>query len=305
MIDVSIVIVSLNIKELLEKCLDSVFKNKESIKFEVFVSDNGSSDGTAEMVEKKFPQVKLLRNNANIGFGPGNNVAMKKAKGRYVLLLNPDTEIIQQNIFTEMVKWMDEHKDVGISSCALLNSDRTFQGSGGYFPTLIRVFLWMSFIDDLPFVDKLIKPYHPMHPWSFLHKNEGYFTKAHEQDWVTGAYYLIRDKAMKQVGYFDEDYFAYVEEVDYCYRTKEKGWKVWYLPKWKTIHYGQVTTGSEFAMTSEFKGLKLYYKKHMASWKMPVLRFLLKFGALLRIIIFGLIKGSNTAKIYAKAFKQA
>jgi GT2 family glycosyltransferase len=200
---------------------------------------------------------------------------------------------------------MDEHKDVGISSCALLNPDRTFQGSGGYFPTLTRVLFWMSFLDDLPFIDKLIKPYHPMHPWSFLYKNEDYFKKPHEQDWVTGAYYLIRGEAMKQVGYFDEDYFAYVEEVDYCYRTKQKGWKVWYLPQWKTIHYGQVTTGSEFAMTSEFKGLKLFYKKHMAPWKMPVLRFYLKFGALTRIIIFGLLKGPKTAKIYAKAFKQA
>lgn len=305
MLDLSIVIVSLNIKKLLEKCLESVYRMEKKANFEIFVVDNASEDGTPEMVEKKFPEVKIIRNKKNIGFGPANNIGMKKAKGRYVLLLNPDTETITKNIFSEMVSWMDNNPTVGISSCALLNPDKTYQGSGGFFPTLLRVFFWMSFIDDMPGIDKLVKPYHPLHVWSPVYKGEEYFAKSHEQDWVTGAFFLIRMEAMKKVGFFDEDYFTYVEEVDYCFRTKQEGWQISYLPKWKIIHYGQVTTGSERATVNEFEGLKIFYKKHYPGWQLPILRVFLKLGAILRIVVFGLMKGPGVAKTYAKAFKVA
>jgi hypothetical protein len=301
--DLSIVIVSLNIKDLLEKCLESVFKNKEDIDFEVFVVDNASKDGTDKMVEKKFPKVKLIKNNKNIGFGPANNIAMKKGRGRYVLLLNPDTEMIQEKILSKMISWMDKHPKVGISSCALLNPDRTYQGSGGYFPNLFRVFAWMFFLDDIPFVDRLIKPYHPLHPWSPFYKGENYFSKPHKQDWVTGAFFLIRREVLDEIGYFDEDFFAYVEEVEFCFRAKKAGWDIYYLPQWRILHYGQVTTGSEFAMINEFKGLKIFYAKHHPNWQMPILRGLLKAGSLLRIMLFGIIRGRSPIKIYAKAFK--
>jgi len=303
MIDLSIVIVSLNIKELLKKCLSSVFANEGGIDYEVFVVDNASSDGTPEMVSKEFPQVKVIRNKKNIGFGPANNVAIKKAKGRYVLLLNPDTEIINKNTLSQMVSWMDKNPKTGISSCALLNPDRTYQGSGGYFPSLFRVFSWMFFLDDLPFFDRLIKPYHPMHAWSPLYKGEAYFKKLHKQDWVTGAFFLIRKEVIDKIGYFDEDYFAYVEEVDYCFRAKKEGWEVVYLPKWEIIHYGQATTGSEFATIKELEGVKIFYKKHQPAWKMIPLRLFLKSGVILRFFLFGLLKGKESARVYAKAFK--
>ncbi len=303
-VDLSIVTVSENIKKLLRECLDSVYKKGGEVAFEVLIYDQSSTDGTPEMIEKEFPQVKLLKNRKNIGFGPSNNVAMKKALGRYILLLNPDTKIIQKDIFKQMIDWMDGHPEVGISSCALLNPDRTYQGSGGYFPTLFRVFAWMSFIDDLPIIDRLIKPYHPMHPWSPFYKGEDYFDQAHKQDWVTGAYFLIRREVIEEIGYFDEDYFAYVEEVDYCFRAAKKGWEIWYLPKWKTIHYGQATTGSEFATINELKNLKLFYKKHKPPWQYPILRILLKWGALLRIVVFGLLKGAKVARVYAKAYRE-
>lgn len=303
MTDLSIVIVSLNIKDLLRKCLSSVFASEDKFVYEVFVVDNVSSDGTPEMVSKEFPQVKVIKNKKNIGFGPANNIAMKKAKGKYTLLLNPDTEIINKNTLSQMVSWMDKNPKTGISSCALLNPDKTYQGSGGYFPTLFRVFSWMFFLDDIPIIDKLIKPYHPMHAGSPFYKGEKYFEKIHEQDWVTGAFFLIRKEVMDKAGYFDEDFFAYVEEVEYCFRAKKLGWEIHYLPKWKIIHYGQVTTGSEFATIAEFKGVKIFYKKHHPAWKMIPLRLFLKSGAGLRYFLFGLLKGKESAKVYAKAFK--
>ncbi len=303
-VDLSIVIVNYKAKDYLEKCLRSVFNSLGRIKYEIFVVENDSGDGSYEMVKEEFPEVKLIAS-PNIGFGPGNNLAMRKAKGRYVLLLNPDTEVIQKDIFCEMVGWMDKHPKVGVSSCALLNTDRSIQGTGGYFPTLLRVIAWMLFLDDIPLLDRLIKPYHPMHPWSFLYSGEVLFRKPHQQDWLTGAFYLIRDNVLKEVGYFDEDYFAYVEEVEYSKRIKDAGWEIWYLPEWRILHHGQASSSSEYAMTSEYKGLKIYFEKHEPAWKMPVLRLMLKIGAFLRIVIFGIMRGSKTAKTYAKAFQIA
>jgi len=303
-IDLSIVIVNYKAKDYLEKCLRSVLNSSKGIKYEVFVVENDSRDGSYEMVKEKFPEVKLIAG-PNIGFGLGNNLAMRKAGGRYVLLLNPDTEVIEKDLFCGMTDWMDKHPKVGVSSCALLNTDRSIQGTGGYFPTLLRVTAWMLFLDDIPFLDRLIKPYHPMHPWSFLYSGEALFLKSHQQDWLTGAFYLIRGRVLKEVGYFDEDYFAYVEEVEYSKRIKDAGWEIWYLPKWKILHHGQASSSSEYAMTSEYKGLKIYFQKHEPAWKMPVLRLMLKTGAFLRIILFGIIKGSKTAKTYAKAFQIA
>jgi len=114
----------------------------------------------------------------------------------------------------------------------------------------------------------------------------------------------MRKSAMDEAGLFDEDFFLYVEEVELSYRFLKAGWDIWYLPKWRIIHYGQVTTGSERAMVMELKNLVLFYRKHFASWKIPILRTLLKSGALIRMFLFGLLKGKETAKIYAKAFKE-
>lgn len=304
MVDISIVIVSTNIKDLLRKCLKSVSAALDGVAGEVIVVDNASVDGTPEMVAKEFAWVRLIRKKKNRGFGENNNFGMRVAKGRYVLLLNSDTEIIDNKTLKQMIAWLDAHPKVGVASCALLNPDRkTYQGSGGYFPTLPRVFAWMTFLDDLPGIDVLIKPYHPLHGRSPFYRGEGYFKKPHQQDWVTGAYYLMRKKAMDEVGLFDEDFFLYVEEVDLSYRFKQAGWEIWYLPKWKIVHYGQATIGNERAIVYEFGNLKLFYEKHYPAWQRPILTLILKFGALLRVILYALVGEFSVSKIYVKAFK--
>lgn len=302
-IDLSIIIVSTNIEDLLRKCLKSLSPALKGIESEVIVVDNASSDKTPDMVAKEFPWVKLIRKHENRGFGANNNIGMRVAKGRYILLLNSDTEIIDDKIFKGMVDWMDEHSEVGLTSCALVNPDRkTYQGSGGAFPTLLKVFAWMFFIDDIPGLDKLIKPYHPMHGYSPVGTNENYFKREHEQDWLTGAFYMMRKEAMDAAGIFDEDFFLYVEEVELSYRFKKAGWGVWYLPKWKIVHYGMMTNGSEKATIFEMQNIKLFYKKHYPKWQLPFLTLFLKLGALIRIAIFGILSGPKVAKIYAKAF---
>jgi len=301
-VDLSIIFVGFNTAKYVKNCISTVLEFTKDISREIFFVDNNSPTEDWKIVEKNFSEVKLIKSEENTGFTGGNNIAMRKAKGRYVLLLNLDIEIKDNNIFKEMTSWMDKNSKVGISSCALLNPDGSFQGNGGYFPNLFRVFSWMTFLDDIPFIDRLIKPYHPMHSWSF-YKGSNYFSKERKQDWVTGAFFLIRREVMDKIGFLDEEYFAYVEETDYCYRAKKVGWENVYLPKWKITHFGQVSAGSEYALVSEYKNLCLFYKKHMPKWELPILKFLLKFGAFLRILIFGVIKGPKVAKTYAKAYK--
>jgi GT2 family glycosyltransferase len=305
-IDVSIIIVSFNTKKLTRETIESVVRNTKGINYEFLVIDNDSKDGSVEILRELTQKLSmtLIENHDNVGFGYANNQGMKKAKGRYLLLLNSDTKV-ESNVLGEMVGWMDKNPKVGISSCALRNADRTLQGTGGYFPSLFKVFAWMFFLEDIPFLSKIIKPYHPMHPNSPFYKGEELFKKEDERDWLTGAYFLIRREAFKEVGFFDKDYFMYVEEVDYCFRAKEKGWQIRYLPQWDIIHYGGASGTGEFATLSEYKGIKIFYSKHYPSWQKPILILMLKLGALLRMILFGLTKGPGVAKIYAKAFATA
>lgn len=303
--DLSIIIVSFNTKDITKDCIESVVAKTKSIKYEIIVIDNDSKDGSVELLKKlsrKYP-IKLVAKRKNLGFGKANNVGMKMAKGKYVLLLNSDT-ILKNNVLKEMVDWMDENKKVGVSTCALKNKDGSLQGTGGYFPNLLQVFSWMFFIEDIPIIDKIIKPFHPMHPHSPFYKGEGFFKKPHKQDWVTGAYMLFRKDIIDQVGYFDDDYFMYVEEVDYCWRIKSKGWEVWYLPQWSIIHLGGASSTKEFPILSEIKGIKIFYSKHKSKLEQKIMRMFLKCGMAFRMIMFGVIKGKEAFEVYAKAFRK-
>ena len=301
--DLSIIIISSK-KDFLFNCLESLVPSLEGVDAEIILIDNASEDAVGSLAKEKYPEIKVIRRESNGGFGENNNLGIKVAKGKYILLLNDDTVIIEKNIFKEMISWMDAHPKAGVAGCALLNSDRrSLQGSGGFYPNLWRVFAWMTFLDDIPLLDKLIKPYHPMHSGSPLYKGETFFEKPHRQDWITGAFYLMRREALEDVGMFDEDFFLYVEEVDLSARFIKKGWEVWYLPKWKIVHLGSATTGSEKSIIYEFQNLLLMYKKHEAGRRLPILRWILKFGAFLRYIIWGAAGKKDVSKIYAKAFK--
>lgn len=303
-IDISVIVINYNTAKLTKKCIESVFIKTKGINVELIVVDNASKDKSVEVLStlsKKF-NIKVIANKENLGFGRGNNQGMRIAKGRYFLLLNTDT-LVKDNVLGEMVRFMDKNKDIGLATCALRNTDGSIQGTGGFFPTLPRVFAWMTFLDDLPLLDRIIKPFHPMHGNS-PYKGESYFAKRHEQDWITGAFFLGRSELIKSVGYFDDDYFMYVEEVDYCYRVRQLGFKIAYLPKWNIIHYGGASSTKEFPIISEFKGLLIFYSKHKNKSQLAKLRLLLKMGIALRIILFGILKGREVAQTYAKAYRE-
>ena len=302
--DLSIIIVSFNTKNLLKSCIESIIENTGKVSYEIIVIDNASKDGSNDLVKdyaKKY-QIKLIENIVNIGFGSANNQGIKESTGKYILFLNSDT-LIKNHTIEKMYSWMEIHPKVGVASCALLNNDGSLQGTGGYFPSLIRVFSWMT-IQDIPFVDSLIKPFHPMKSKSFR-KGDAFYKEEKELDWVTGAFLLTRKKIMDKVGYFDEDYFMYTEEVDYCYRVKKEGWKIFYVPSISVIHLGGASGISGENVINEYRGVKLFYQKHYPSWQYPLLRLFLKIGALWRMFVFGLLEGRGSAKTYAKAFREA
>ena len=316
--DLTVIIVSHNTEKLLIECIRSVVENTRGIKFETIVIDNDSTDGSVTAIKKLkfFPsketrdeesevpsfKIKLIKNDKNVGFGAANNQGIKQAKGSFILFLNSDTKI-EDNVLGEMVNWMEKKVNLGIVTCSLKYPDGRIQATGGYFPTLLRVFSWMI-IQDLPLVDKIIKPFHPLKDKSFS-KNLDFYKEERSVDWITGAFMMIRKEVIDEVGGFDEDYFMYTEETDLCYRAKMKGWEIKYTPKWQIIHYGGASGTKEGSVLGEFKGIKIFYKKHYSKWEYLALRLILKLGALGRIILFGLMEGKESAKIYAKAFKNA
>lgn len=299
-IDLSIVIVSFNTKDIILSCIKSVKKYTSNINYEIIVVDNDSEDGSVEAIKKLG--VKVIKNTENVGFAVANNQGYKVSNGEFVLFLNSDT-LVEDNVLGEMVVWMRKNPEVGVATPALMNEDRSLQATGGYFPTLIRVISWMT-IQDFPLVDKFIKPFHPYHSKSFFSKSGSFYDNKKEIDWVTGAFLMTNKKILEKVRGWDESFFMYVEEVDLCYRIQKLGFEIWYLPEWKIIHLGGASSkASEFSLISEYQGIKKLYKKHFNKWQYELLRIFLIIGALGRIVVFGILDGMKGVKIYAKAIK--
>jgi GT2 family glycosyltransferase len=295
MTKISAIILSYNTVNLLRDCLNSLLAKTKNTEMEIIVIDNNSIDNSAQMVRKEFPQVELIVNPDNYGFSKGNNIGLKKAKGDYVLLINSDVVFVEDSI-SGMVNLMEKSPKIGVSSCKLIGSDNKIQPTGGFFPTILRVFAWMLFIDDVPILNRLFNSYHPPVSW---------YGKEQLQDWVTGAFFMIRKQVIEDVGYLDENIFMYAEEMEYCYRAKKLGWFVKYSPVTKIIHLGGKSGTSKGALLGELKSIKYFYQKHMPNWQGPLLIFLLKLGSLLRVIAFAIIKPKSDLKgIYAEAFRK-
>lgn len=298
---ISVIIVSFNTKRLLLDCLNSVLRKTKGLETEIIVVDNASDDGSIEAIEKI--KIKLIKNKDNLGFARANNQGIKESTGDYILLLNSDTKFLENSLKT-MTDFMEEKRRVGIATCQLVGENGEVQPSGGFSPNLIRVAAWMFFLDDLPDVNKLIKSFHP-HPPSFYTK-DSWYQSFHYQDWVTGAFFLIRKKVIDQIGLLDENFFMYVEELEYCYRAKKAGWQIAYNPATKIIHFGGKSGTSRGAILGEYQGLRYFFAKHRPFWQGLVLRVFLKVGAILRIIVFGIIRNNKEAKdIYAQAYRIA
>jgi GT2 family glycosyltransferase len=294
-LDLSIITISYNTRDILTDCIESVIKYTKGITYEIIVVENDSKDGSLERIkelEKKYSQVKLLDAKANIGFGRANNLGAKKAQGEYLLLLNSDT-LIFDNAIKESLDNLKKIDNCGVYSCKLLNVDKSVQASGGHFPNFGNVFAWQFFIDDLPLIGRTIPSFHPQ---------LGSYDRSRQMDWVTGAFMIIAKKVFDKVNGFDENIFMYTEEMELCFRLRKQGFKTVYQISPAIIHLGGASGGSVFAITSEIKNMIYFWKKHMPSWQLPFIRLFFLFGSLLRLLIFGIIKGDEKAR---RAYTQA
>jgi N-acetylglucosaminyl-diphospho-decaprenol L-rhamnosyltransferase len=267
-LDLSIVIVNWNVRELLRRCLSSVCRTTgASLEVEVIVVDNASSDGSVAMVRESFPQLHLIANEKNLGFTRGNNQAIAQSQGRYVLLLNPDTEVVGEALST-MVRYMDAHAQVGALGPQLLNPDGSVQSSRRRFPTMTTAFLESTVLQQWFPDSRLLRRY-------YIRDRED--DEVQEVDWVVGACLLARRQTIEQVGLLDEDFFMYSEEMDWCRRFKERGWRVVYLPTAQIIHHEAKSSEQVKPLQHiQFQRSKvLYFRKYHGRWQAEVLRLFL------------------------------
>ncbi|OGB87785.1 hypothetical protein A3H38_03150 [candidate division WOR-1 bacterium RIFCSPLOWO2_02_FULL_46_20] len=227
--DLSVVIVNLNNKRLLEECLTSVIKNSQNISFEIIVIDNGSSDGSQEMLKTRFPSIKLIANQENFGFAKANNQGLAVASGRLLLLLNNDT-IVKDKALDKMIEFLDRHPNVGACGPRLLNVDGTIQHQGGLFGKRF----WLS-------------------------------KQPVAVDFVIGAALMVNKQVIDKIGLMDENLFFYNDDLDWCLRIRKAGWKIYFLPEAEITHYRGYSSKGIFnkkIFVEGFKGGLYFCRKH-------------------------------------------
>ena len=266
--DISIVVVSWNVCGLLRRCLQSVELSAAAsgLRHEVVVVDKASSDGSVAMVRSEFPEVRLLANEENRGFSAANNQGIAVASGRYLLLLNPDTEVLDDAL-AGLVGFADANEDVGLVGPMLLNQDGSVQPSRRRFPT----------IGTALFESTWLQPYAPSGLLDRYYVLDRPDNAVQDVDWIGGAAILARRDAVSQVGPMDEAFFMYSEELDWCRRFREAGWRVTYVPEARIVHRGGRSSEQVSAERHiHFQRSKLrYFRKHHGTGAAGILRLFL------------------------------
>jgi len=285
-IDVSIVIVSFNTRDVTRQCLDHVRKHAAAVRHEVLVVDNASVDGSADMVAAEFPEARLIRSDENRGFAGGNNPAMKIARGRYILLLNSDA-FLAGGALEKTLQYLDDHPNIGVLGCKLTDPDGTMQASARMLPGPLNKILHITGLAA-------------RFPGSKFFGRVDYTWWDHSEPrtvgWVVGAFFLIRRETMESIGVLDERYFLYFEEIDYCLTARRAGWEVVFYPHAEIVHIGGQSAvkvpgkisakGRQMVsirLTSEFR----YYRK-MYGW--------------LRLLSIVVIEAGWNATVFVKNF---
>lgn len=255
MINLSVVIITWNAKNFLIKCLESIYEKNPGFKFELIIIDNNSHDGTIEFIKSEYPDSILIENSENKGVAPARNQGLKIAKGKYVLILDVDTELLTQDAFSKMFDYMEQHTQTGIIGAKLLFSNGDLQHSCRNFPgvmlKIISRFENFSFIRN----SSLLNEHYMMN---------ADHTKIMEVDYVIGAFQLLRSELIQKIGVYDENIFYGPEDIDYCLRSKRAGYKTIYFPEVELYHHYQRITKKFFtkATFEHIKGLIYYFRKH-------------------------------------------
>jgi len=274
----SVVIVNYNVEHFLEQCLLSVRKAMQAVSGEVYVVDNNSIDGSVKMVKNKFPEVKLIANKKNLGFSKANNQAMKMALGEYVLLLNPDT-VVEDDTFDKVVAFMDSHPDAGGLGVKMVDGSGKFlPESKRGLPTPEAAFYKMFGISKIFPKSKRFSKYH----LGYLNQNE-----IHEVEILAGAFMLMRKSVLDKIGLLDESFFMYGEDIDLSYRIIKAGYKNYYFPKTRIIHYkGESTKKSSVNYVLVFyKAMVIFARKHFTQKNVRLLTNLINIAIYFRAFI--------------------
>lgn len=292
MLDLSIVIVSYNTKKILNDCLTSIKRSLTAspIKYEIIVVDNGSTDGSQQLlgVLAKNPKNNLIykESKKNLGFGRGTNLGVSLARGKYVLLLNSDVIVLNRSIEKLYRFYLKNEKIISFLGPKLYNQDLTPQTSVCRFFTLPVVFATLLLKGDY---------------WGLTRSSPNKFCQV---EWITGACIITTKKIYQGLGGFDEDIFMYMEEVDLLYRAKKMGLNAFFYPNSQMIHLGSASSnGRTYPILQVYKGFLFFYKKHYSNLSLFFLKIILKIKALISFLI-GRINGNHyLSKTYEQAYK--
>ena len=268
--DMSIVLVCWNNKAYLDPCLKSLYEGGLRSTFDVIVVDNGSTDGSQEMLREKYPDVKIIENGRNLGLSKASNQGIEATDGKYVLLLNNDT-LVNADALDSMVDYLNAHPEAGAVGGTLLNEDGTFQAGYADFSTLKEEFLITSSIGWRKW-----KGY-PSHKVSDEPVPVG---------WMSSACLLVRRETLNQIGLLDETYFIYGDEADLQYRINKAGWQVVYLPKIFTIHLGGRSMNRWRRRARVYRGKLLFYQKNYGPLRTAILRFMIGIMSAMKIVMW-------------------
>jgi GT2 family glycosyltransferase len=269
----SVIIVNWNTGDLLRRCLESIYAELAEVQAEIFVVDSASTDFSLAAASEQFPQVNYIISPVNVGFGSANNLALRQARGDYLLLLNPDT-LVHPGAIIALIDFMEQNPQGGASTARLLNSDGSLQYSCSPEPTLGREFLRMFHLGG-------VRPdgYYSMETWSLAIPRQ--------VDVILGACMLVRRTALDQAGLFDERFFMYSEEVDLCRRIRLAGWEISWVPSAMVTHYGAQSTRQMAAeMFVQLYRAKIeFFRKHHGSSQASLYKLILYFSGLPRLIL--------------------
>lgn len=287
---ISVVILSYNTRDITLRCLAHLFKSTFT-DFEVILIDNASTDGSAETIAKRFPTVKLTKNRQNVGFAVGNNQGMAKARGDKILLLNSDCFVKEDTL----AKCISENVDV--LGCKLLNTDGSIQPSYGFFVSLRRIGMLMSFVDNLPIIKKVADSIHV--------RDLSRYQTVQNVDWVTGAFVLLKREIFQKVGGIDEKYFMYGEEMEWMYRIKKAGYKIEFFPGACATHLQGASTKSLSKMfVSEMKGYMYWFAKHRSALAQVLLKIIIIKGCLFKVLVWTTVGKVEMGREYFQTFKE-
>jgi len=295
--DLSICIVNWNTEKLLRQCLSSIYKKTHGVSFEIIVVDNASQDGSVEMLKKEFPQCKIILSNHNLGFSKANNLAIKQARGKYILFLNPDTKLKTQAI-TSMIRFLEENPSYGAVGCKLLNKDDSIQFTcARKFPTPFNQFCFLALLDRV-FPSSKFFSSPEIKYWDHL--------KSRDVDCLSGACIMTRKEIIDRLGGFNENYFMYAEDIELCYRIQKNAWRIYYLGQEEIFHFSGSSSnqrGEDFfsaimQQDSNYKFMKDNYGTSQAT----EFRILVFIGSIIRLVLVGLLL--PTSLIYKKYQKE-